>query len=122
MNKLSAKRFVRALSAAQELLAREAKCYCYENDKEYLEVKESIKFSIRMLEESEIFAGKLLYKNARNISYTTGLSLARIAKTDEEQNFFTYVADMNLQREQQAYIREEAKLYKRGKRRGEING
>lgn len=113
MNKLSAKRFVRTLRAAQELLEREAKCYCYENDKEYLEVKENIKFSIRMLEESEIFAGKLLYKNARNISYTTGLSLARKAKTDEEQKFFTYVADMNLQHEQQAYILEEPKLYKR---------
>ena len=98
MEELSAKRFVRALHAARELLAGEAKCFCYENEKEYLEIKEDLKFAIRALEDGEGFAGKLLYKNARNIAPSTAYALAQSAKSEEERHFFSCIGDMNLQR------------------------
>lgn len=106
MDDLSKKRFVRALRAAQELLMGEARCYRYEHSKEYQEVIEDIKFAIRALEDGEEFTGKLLFKNAQSISYTAGLNLARQAKTAEERNFFAFIGDMNLQREQQNYIKD----------------
>jgi len=98
------KRFVRSLRYAMESLAGEAKCYRYEHDPEYTEIKEDLKFCLRELEEGEEFAGKLLFKNARNISHPTALNLIRQAKTEEERNFWAYVADMNMQRCQKEVI------------------
>lgn len=98
MDVLSRKRFVKALRAAQELLAGEAHCYCYEQAPEYLEMKEDIKFALRMLEEGEAFAGKLLYKNARNLKPSTATRLAQEGRTEEERAFFALVAEMNQQK------------------------
>ena len=47
---------------------------------------------------------KDLYNKAKNIGYTDALGLARQAESDEERNFFAFVADMNLQREQRKAI------------------
>lgn len=110
MDGTTAKRFVRALRAAQELLAGEAKCYRYENELEYMEMKEDLKFAIRMLEDGTEFAGKLLYKNAQKVRPGDALELARHAKSEEERNFFAYLSDMNLQRAQQAYVRSKQTL------------
>lgn len=48
-----------------------------------------------------------IYLNARRLGYLPALNMARCACSEEERNFFAYIADMNLQREQQAYIRNE---------------
>lgn len=105
MNDLSAKRFVRALRHAEKMLAGDAKCFCYSHEPEYKEMHEALKFAIRMLEEGEEFAGKLLYKNACRIAYANTLELARKAKSEEERNFFDYIADMNLRRTRRELIR-----------------
>ena len=60
MNELSRKRFVRALRYAQETLAGDARCYCYEHELDYLAVKEDLKYAIRLLEEGEEVAARLL--------------------------------------------------------------
>ena len=95
MNDLSAKRFVRALRGAEEYLADSAKCYCYSSKPEYQEVKEDLKFAIRSLESGEDFAGKLLFKNARNLSPKTARALAEHAKTPEERLFYLMIAYIN---------------------------
>lgn len=121
MDSTSAKRFVKALRYAEETLVGDAKCYCYTHEPEYQEVHEALKFAIRMLEQGEQFAGKLLYKNARQITPGHALELTRQAKSDEERNFFAYIGDMNLQRAQWHYIRNvEPTLYQ--KKDGEGNG
>ncbi len=104
MDSTSKKRFMKALRYAEETLVGDAKCYCYSYEPEYKEVHEALKFALRMLEQGDGFAGKLLYKNARKISYTNALELVRKAKSEEERNFFAYIADMNLQRVQQTFI------------------
>lgn len=112
MDSTSKKRFVKALRYAEETIVGDAKCFCYTHEPEYQEMHEDIKLMIRLMEAGDsVPAGKLLYKNARKIAYTNALELARRAKTEEERNFYTYIADMNLQRAQWAYIRsEEPKL------------
>lgn len=121
MDSTSAKRFVKALRYAEETLVEDAKCYCYTHEPEYQEVHEALKFAIRMLEQGEEFAGKLLYKNAQKIAPAYALGLIRQAKSDEERNFFAYICDMNTQRAQWHYIRNvEPTLYK--KKDGEGNG
>lgn len=119
MDELSAKRFVRSLRYAMEVLANDAKCYRYEHTPEYLEVKEDLKFAIRMLEEGEGFAGALTYKNAKQIPMFIALDMARKAKTDEERNFFAYVSDMNMQRAQRKVIQEEQERFIREQQHGQ---
>lgn len=92
MDSTSAKRFVRALRGVMEDLAVSAKSFCYTHEKEYLEVHEDLKFCIRSLEEDEEFAGKLLYKNARKLAPSTAQKLAEKAKTDEERQFYLFLA------------------------------
>ena len=53
------------------------------------------------------FVGLNIYLAARRLGYLPALELARQACSEEERNLFAYIADMNLQREQQAYIRNE---------------
>ena len=118
MDDLSAKRFVRSLRYAMEVLAKDAKCYRYEHEPEYLEVKEDLKFAIRMLEEGAAFAGALTYKNAKHIPIFVALDMARKAKSDEERNYFAYVSDMNMQRAQQKVIREEHERFIREQQHG----
>ena len=121
MDSTTAKRFVKALRYAEETLVGDAKCYCYSNEPEYQEVHEALKFAIRMLEQGEEFAGKLLYKNAQKIAPAYALGLIRQAKSDEERNFFAYICDMNTQQAQWHYIRNvEPTLYK--KKDGKGNG
>ena len=95
MDSLSAKRFVRALRAAQELLTGDARCYCFTNEKDYQEVIEDLEFSIRMLEDGEEFAGKLLFKNARKLSPKTARALAQRASAPEEREFYDFIAELN---------------------------
>lgn len=52
-----------------------------------------------------VLASGGIYLAARRLGYLPALRMARCAASAEERNFFAYVADMNLQREQQAYIR-----------------
>lgn len=47
---------------------------------------------------------KDLYNKVKNIGYADALGLARQAESDEERNFFTYIADMSLQREQKKAV------------------
>ena len=47
---------------------------------------------------------KQLYETARAVLPGEALQMARNADTDEERNFFAYIADMNLQRVQWEYI------------------
>lgn len=65
MNDLSRKRFVRSLRAAQESLARDAFCFRYDHDPDYLAVKEDLKFAIRLLEEGEDVAVRLLRRKLK---------------------------------------------------------
>lgn len=96
MDKLSARRFVKALRAAQELLISEARCFRYDNDREYQEIVEDLKFAIRMLEDGEELAGKLLYKNATKIPYMKALDMAQTARDPDEHMFFLYLAEQNV--------------------------
>lgn len=97
MEELSRKRFVRALRAAQELLIGEARCYCYSHEKEYQEVVEDLKCAIRMLEDGEDFAGKLLYKNAAKISCRKAKEMSERAKDPSEKGFWVYLSAVNRQ-------------------------
>ena len=48
-----------------------------------------------MLVEGEVFAGKLLNKNARKITPKTASVLVEKTKSDEERRFYTFLGDMN---------------------------
>ena len=50
---------------------------------------------------------KTLYEQAREISHSDALNLIRQAQSEEERNFWAYIADMNLQRAQQQLIAQE---------------
>lgn len=97
-NSVNIKRFVKSIRYAMETLAGDAKCYFYQHDPEYLELKEDLKFCLRELEEGEEFAGKLLFKNARKIAPSTAEAMAARAKTEEERQFFLSLAQMNRNR------------------------
>lgn len=45
-----------------------------------------------------------LYFLAQELGHARALDLARHAESQEERNFFAYVADMNLQRKQKEVI------------------
>ena len=45
-----------------------------------------------------------LYQTARAIPSGYALNMVRQAKTDEERNFYAYICDMNIQREQRKAI------------------
>ena len=53
------------------------------------------------MNESEL---KQLYETAMAVLPGEALQMVRNAKSDEERNFFAYIADMNLQRAQWEYI------------------
>lgn len=98
---INIKRFVRALRGALESLSGDARCYGYRNDPSYLEVAEDLRYAIQMVEQGEEFAGKLLYKNVRNIAPNTALRMAARSKQEPERQFFISVAEMNEARIQQ---------------------
>ena len=50
---------------------------------------------------------KQWYLKAKNIPPGIALQAALMAESDEERNFFAYIADMNLQRMQWEAIRQE---------------
>ena len=100
-NDATSKRFIRALHSALEGLAGEAMCYCYRNDPSYQELKSDLQYALRMVEQGEEFAGKLLYKNIRNMAPNTALKIAARAKDEQERLFFITVAQMNEARIQQ---------------------
>lgn len=59
---------------------------------------------------------KQLYQLARGIPPFEALDMARHAESREERNFYAFISDMNLQRAQWEYIRnEEPKLYEKQK-------
>lgn len=58
---------------------------------------------------------KNLYLQARSIPPGTALQMALLAESDEERNFFAYIADMNLQRLQWEAIRAEENKIEDGK-------
>lgn len=59
---------------------------------------------------------KQLYQIARSIPPFEALDMARHAESDEERNFYMFICDMNSQRAQWEYIRnEEPKLYEKQK-------
>ena len=47
---------------------------------------------------------KQLYETARTVLPGEALQMVHSAESDEERNFFAYIADMNLQRAQWEYI------------------
>lgn len=47
---------------------------------------------------------KELYQTAREIPPGVALEMVRRAESDEERNFFAFISDMNLQREQRKVI------------------
>ena len=47
---------------------------------------------------------KQLYERAKTVLPGEALQMARNAECDEERNFFAYIADMNLQRQQWEHI------------------
>lgn len=98
---INIKRFVRALHSALEGLAGDAHCFGYRNDPSYLELKEDLQYTLRMVKQGEEFAGRLLYKNIQNISPNTALKIAARAKTEYERLFYIAVAEMNETRIQQ---------------------
>lgn len=53
------------------------------------------------MNESEL---KRLYETAKAVLPGKALQMVRNAECDEERNFFSYIADMNLQRAQWEYI------------------
>lgn len=110
MEEFIAKRFVRSLRRAVEILNESARCYCYCNTKEFQEIHEGLKYAIGAVENGETFAGRLLYKNARKLAPGQALELARKANSQEEHDFFIYVSNMNLQRAQRAHIQKELEL------------
>ena len=54
-----------------------------------------------MSDNSEL---KNLYNIAKKIGHANALNLARHAESQEERNFFAYIADMNLQRKQKQVV------------------
>ena len=48
-----------------------------------------------------------LYETARRIDHAIALNMIREAESEEERNFWSYIADMNLQRAQKAAIERE---------------
>lgn len=100
MDSTSAKRFVKSLRYAEEVIVSDAKCFCYTHEPEYQEIHEDIKLMIRLMEDGEtVAAGKLMYKNARQISPTAAYVLAEKAKAGEERKFYKFIGDMNSQRQ-----------------------
>ena len=64
-----------------------------------------MKVKVRKVSASDLaLAGLNLYLAARQLNYLPALNLARQACSEEERNFFTYIADMNLQREQRGHL------------------
>lgn len=56
---------------------------------------------------------KQAYQVARTVDFGNALQMAREAPSEEERNFFAFIANMNLQRAQWDYIRNvEPTLYK----------
>ncbi len=55
-------------------------------------------------EELDLEELKDLYRIAKDIDPTNALNLIRQAESEEERNFFAYIADMNLQRKQKEAI------------------
>ena len=53
---------------------------------------------------SEKDSYKNIYQIAKNIDPVNALNLIRDAQSEEERNFFAYIADMNLQRKQKMAI------------------
>lgn len=100
---INMKRFIRALYSALESLAGDARCFGYRNDPSYLEIKQDLQYALRMLVQSEEFAGRLLYKNIQNMAPNTALKIAARAKTEEERQFYIAVAEMNEARIQKTY-------------------
>ena len=92
---VNSRRFLHALQSALEGLAGSALCYGYRNDPDYLAVKEDLQYALRMVEQGEEFAGRLLFKNVQNIAPNTALKLAARAKTEQERQFYLSVAEMN---------------------------
>ena len=98
MDSTSAKRFVKSLRYAEEVLVGDAKCYCYGHEQEYQEIHEDIKLVIRLMEDgSHVTVGKLMYKRARQISPKAAYELAAKAKSDEERRFYEFIGDLNSQ-------------------------
>lgn len=59
-------------------------------------------------EECKMEKIKRLYQEARRISPGEALEMARRAESDEERNFYAFISDMNLQRQQREYIQDDA--------------
>lgn len=98
MDSASAKRFVKSLRYAEEIIVGDAKCFCYTHEQEYQEIHEDLKLMIRLLEDgSHVQAGKLMYKRARQISPAAAYALAEKAKTEEEHRFYSFIGGMNNQ-------------------------
>lgn len=53
---------------------------------------------------NNISSFKNLYQIAKSIDSATALNLIRNAQSEEERNFFAFIADMNLQRKQKEAI------------------
>ncbi len=111
-----ARHFKQALTELLAKLDEDATLYGYGREPEYLEIFNSIAKLRKDLQEQckpfEIndympFDKERLsefYDFATKIGHADGLTMARQAKTAEERNFFAFVADMNLQREQKKAI------------------
>lgn len=64
-----------------------------------------MKVKVRRVSAHDLaLAGLDIYLAARQLNYLPALNLARQACSEEERNFFTYIADMNLQREQRGHL------------------
>ena len=50
---------------------------------------------------------KELYEAARTIAPGEALEMVRLAESDAERNFYAFISDMNLQRQQWEYIKSE---------------
>lgn len=51
---------------------------------------------------------KEFYETAKKLGHANALNLARNADSEEERNFFAFIANMNLQREQKKAIERNA--------------
>lgn len=64
-----------------------------------------MKVKVRKVSNCDLaLAGLDIYLAARQLNYLPALNLARQACSEEERNFFAYIADMNLQRTQWEHI------------------
>lgn len=61
-NDVNRKRLVRSLRYALDTITGDAKCFRYEHDLDYLAIKEDLKYAIRLLEDGEEVAERLLRK------------------------------------------------------------